>query len=167
MSIVMESCRIPYGGQSVTPLSLWINEIPLCGPDEDPSEALFEILDRRWVVFILKGLAPGPLRFNEIANLKSINSNTLANRLRELEMAKLIEREVLSYMPPHVEYRLTEEGKRLADLICALQPFAKDWAQRRHEEQQSAVIQAAEPLEARNVYVRNVTRPEGKGGKDR
>ena len=56
----------------------------------------------------------GATRFNEFRQaVGSIPPGTLAQRLVELEEAGVLERRVIDARPPRVEYRLTDEGRRL------------------------------------------------------
>ena len=75
----------------------------------------------------------GASRFNEFKqSVGEIPPRTLAVRLAELEEAGVLERRVLASRPPSVEYRLTDEGRRLGLLVEALQRFADESsAQRR------------------------------------
>ncbi|HTA36852.1 MAG TPA: helix-turn-helix domain-containing protein, partial [Solirubrobacteraceae bacterium] len=67
----------------------------------------------------------GALRFNEFAEaVAGISPRMLAERLRDLEAAELVERTVIPSSPPTVEYRLTERGKRLAPIIDAMRAYA-------------------------------------------
>ena len=67
----------------------------------------------------------GALRFNEFRQaLGEIPPRTLAARLAELEEAGILERRVIDARPPHVEYRLTERGRRLEALVDALRRWA-------------------------------------------
>ena len=50
---------------------------------------------------------------------------TLAARLAELAEAGILERSVVDARPPRVEYRLTERGRELRDLVEALRRFAR------------------------------------------
>lgn len=90
-------------------------------------ESLFEVLDHRWVLHIVQFLAEGPRRFNEIAASRSINTNTLTSRLKELEANGLVRREVLTYIPPHVEYSLTAQGLQLAEALQRIAELAVSW----------------------------------------
>ena len=49
----------------------------------------------------------------------------LSERLRELEAAGLLARAVIPASPPTVEYRLTEQGRRLGPLIEAMCAYAE------------------------------------------
>jgi DNA-binding HxlR family transcriptional regulator len=54
----------------------------------------------------------------------SIPPGTLAQRLVELEEAGVLERRVIDARPPRVEYRLTDEGRRLKHVVDAVSVFA-------------------------------------------
>ena len=67
----------------------------------------------------------GATRFNEFkAAVGRIPPGTLAQRLVELEEAGVLERRVLDARPPRVEYRLTDEGRRLKLVVDAVAAFA-------------------------------------------
>ena len=82
-------------------------------------------LERRWVVSVLWASYEGATRFNEFKQaLGSIPPGTLAQRLVELEEAGVLERRVIDARPPRVEYRLTDEGRRLKHVVDAVSVFA-------------------------------------------
>jgi DNA-binding HxlR family transcriptional regulator len=65
------------------------------------------------------------VRFNEFKqSLGEIPPRTLAQRLVELEDAGVLERRVLDARPPRVEYRLTDEGRRLKLVVDAVVRYA-------------------------------------------
>jgi DNA-binding HxlR family transcriptional regulator len=77
-------------------------------------------------VSILWASSAGASRFNEFRQaVGEIPPTTLAQRLVELEEAGLLERAVVDARPPRVEYRLTEEGQRLREVLDALTAFAR------------------------------------------
>ena len=83
------------------------------------------LLERRWVVSVLWASYEGATRFNEFKQaVGAIPPRTLAQRLVELEEAGVLERRVIDARPPRVEYRLTEEGRRLRHVVDALSAFA-------------------------------------------
>ena len=83
------------------------------------------LLERRWVVSVLWASYEGATRFNEFRQaLGSIPPGTLAQRLVELEKAGVLERRVIDARPPRVEYRLTDEGRRLKHVVDAVSVFA-------------------------------------------
>ena len=65
------------------------------------------------------------MRFNELKQaVGEIPPRTLAQRLVELEEAGVLERRVVDARPPLVEYRLTDEGRRLTLVVDAVVRFA-------------------------------------------
>jgi DNA-binding HxlR family transcriptional regulator len=85
-----------------------------------------DLLERRWQLSIIYAALTGAMRFNEFAQaVDGISPRMLAERLRDLEAAGLIERTVLPTSPPTVEYRLTARGRRLAPVIEAMRAYAE------------------------------------------
>lgn len=61
------------------------------------------------------------VRFNELKRyLKNISDKTLSNNLKELEADRLIIRKEYPQIPPKVEYRLSDRGKTLMDVLDQL-----------------------------------------------
>ena len=86
-----------------------------CSPVPEEVRRAAVLLEGRWTVSILWASAEGASRFNELKQaVGEIPPRTLAQRLVELEAAGLLERRVIDARPPRVEYRLTEDGDRLA-----------------------------------------------------
>ena len=96
-----------------------------CQPVPAQVRQTAELLERRWQLSIIYAALTGALRFNEFAQaVGGISPRMLAERLRDLEAAGLIERRVLPTSPPTVEYRLTARGRRLAPVIEAMRAYA-------------------------------------------
>jgi len=86
-----------------------------------------ELIGKRWSAGILVAIAKDSHRFSEIVNVVSgLSDRLLAQRLRELEAAGLVTREVIPSTPVQVRYHLTESG---ADLLRAMEPII-EWGQR-------------------------------------
>jgi len=86
-----------------------------------------DLLERRWQLSIIYAALTGAMRFSEFAEaIAGISPRMLAERLRDLEAAGLVERTVLPSSPPSVEYRLTERGRRLAPIVEAMKAYAQD-----------------------------------------
>ena len=63
----------------------------------------------------------GAVRFNESRqSLPGVSPTTLSERLEQLEAAQVIERRLIAGRPPHTEYVLTRQGKRLAQAVAGL-----------------------------------------------
>lgn len=61
------------------------------------------------------------VRFNEMQRyLKKISDKTLSQNLKELEADGLVLRTVYPQIPPKVEYRLSEKGKSLMQVLDQL-----------------------------------------------
>ena len=97
-----------------------------CAPVPEEVRRAAGLLERRWTVSILWASSAGASRFNEFRQaVGEIPPTTLAQRLVELEEAGLLVREVVDARPPRVEYRLTEQGQRLREVLDALMAFAR------------------------------------------
>ncbi len=100
------------------------NEICLC-----PTEGIIDVISKKWALQIIGTIGNHKkLRFNKIMeNLGNISPKTLSDRLKELEKAGLIRREVFAEIPPRVEYSLTRDGIELRNSILPLM----EWASKR------------------------------------
>ena len=86
-----------------------------------------ELIGRRWTGAIVRTLMHGPHRFNELLTaIPGISDRLLTERLRELENADIVRREVRAESPVRVIYELTASG---IDLGPALDEIAR-WAER-------------------------------------
>ena len=85
-----------------------------------------DLLGRGSLLRMVYAAHSGAVRFNEFKeSVGRIPPRTLAERLRELEEAGVLERVVRSETrPPIVEYRLTEHGQRLKAVVDAMRRWA-------------------------------------------
>ncbi|HEX3560774.1 MAG TPA: helix-turn-helix domain-containing protein [Pyrinomonadaceae bacterium] len=89
--------------------------------DGCPVWGALQVVGDKWTLLIVRDLARGARRTTDIlTRLHPISSRTLADRLRDMVRDSLIERRDLGGSPPHVEYLLTERGRRLMPLLEAL-----------------------------------------------
>jgi DNA-binding HxlR family transcriptional regulator len=97
-----------------------------CQPLPEEVARAADLLGRRWVLAIVFAASEsGAVRFNEFKQvLVGIPPRTLAQRLVDLEEAGVLERRVVDARPPRVEYTLTPRGKRLTEVVAALQRWA-------------------------------------------
>jgi DNA-binding HxlR family transcriptional regulator len=79
------------------------------------------LVGERWALLIVRELVLGPKRFTDLrVGLPGLSPNVLAQRLRELEAAGIVER---SKLPPPAAsrvYELTERGRGLAPVLIEL-----------------------------------------------
>jgi DNA-binding HxlR family transcriptional regulator len=100
---------------------------PRCKPVPEEVRQAADLLERRWQLSIIYAALTGALRFNEFADaVAGISPRMLSERLRDLDAAGLIEREVIPSSPPKVEYRLTSRGRRLGPVIDAIRTYARE-----------------------------------------
>ncbi|MBA3246117.1 MAG: helix-turn-helix transcriptional regulator [Actinobacteria bacterium] len=96
-----------------------------CEPVPEEVRRAAGLLERRWTISILWASSEGALRFNELKQaVGEIPPRTLAQRLVELEEAGVLVRQVIDARPPRVEYRLTDEGRRLKLVVDAVVRYA-------------------------------------------
>ena len=87
-----------------------------------------EFIGRRWVGAIVFVLLDGPYRFNELlARIPFLSDRLLTERLRELEAAGMVTREVHPGPPVRVVYTLTEAGRALSGVIHGIDQWAHEW----------------------------------------
>jgi DNA-binding HxlR family transcriptional regulator len=87
-----------------------------------------ELIGRRWCGAIARALLGGPLRFSELERaIPEISARALAHRLRELEAAKIVTRQVEPAAPVRVSYELTERGRALEGVVTQLERWAHRW----------------------------------------
>lgn len=87
-----------------------------------PIRRTLDVMGGKWKIFIVLQLFAAPsLRFGELSRgVEGITNTMLSGCLRELERDGMVEREQFNEIPPHVEYRLTEEGRSLSAVLLAL-----------------------------------------------
>jgi DNA-binding HxlR family transcriptional regulator len=75
----------------------------------------------RWTLLIVRDLLMGKRRFSEfLASGEGITTNILAERLKRLERAGLVDRSRYVEHPPRYEYRLTDRGGELSSVVKAI-----------------------------------------------
>lgn len=91
-------------------------------------EAGIEILGKRWTGLIIRVLLGGPKRFRDIKEIvPEMSDKMLTERLKQLEAAQILVRNVYPETPVRVEYELTDKGKDLKDVVEAIQAWSEKW----------------------------------------
>ncbi len=86
------------------------------------------IISGKWTLLIIRDLATGVKRFNQLErSLQGISPKTLSERLRSLEEEGIVLRQTFAEVPPRVEYSLTEKGHDLVDVIECMRCYGKQW----------------------------------------
>ena len=79
-----------------------------------------------WTLKIIYTLLTGTRRFGEILEtMGGVSPKTLSNRLKMLEEIHFVQRQAYAEIPPRVEYRLTERGFALANIMQAISDFGE------------------------------------------
>jgi DNA-binding HxlR family transcriptional regulator len=84
-----------------------------------------EIFAERWTPLIIRELASGCTKFNQLERgLPKINRTLLTQRLRTLEQAGVVERRLETN-----EYHLTQAGNELVEIVMMLGDWAQRWGE--------------------------------------
>lgn len=88
---------------------------------ECPVDRALQVMEGRWATLIVRELLAGTKRFGQLrAALPGVSPKTLTDRLRHLEASGVITRRAYAEVPPRVEYKLTERGRRLEPILLAM-----------------------------------------------
>jgi len=87
-----------------------------------------DVLGERWTLLILRELIGGPRRYGDLrGQLPGIATNLLADRLRELEEAGLVDREELPPPVARTVYTLSQTGwRKVLPVVKAIAAFGLD-----------------------------------------
>jgi len=87
-----------------------------------------EIISGKWTLLIIRDLASGVKRFNQLErSLCGISPKTLSERLRSLEEEGVVLRQTFAEVPPRVEYTLTAKGRDLVAVVECMRSYGKQW----------------------------------------
>lgn len=79
------------------------------------------VINGKWKLPILALLLRGVNRFKDLLEkIEKITPRMLSKELKELELNSLAERKVYNTTPVLIEYRLTESGKNITNVIDAM-----------------------------------------------
>ncbi|QYR20693.1 winged helix-turn-helix transcriptional regulator [Paenibacillus sp. sptzw28] len=89
-----------------------------------------ELLSKRWVGLVVFQLLSGPQRFCAMESaLSGISGRILSERLKELEQAGIVNREVYPETPVRIEYSLTEKGRALQPIFNEIGNWSDKWVE--------------------------------------
>ena len=91
-----------------------------------------ELLCTRWTMVLMRELVAGTTRFNDLRRgVPKMSPTLLSLRLKELELAGIVERKALASERGVFEYRLTESGKDLRSVVEAMGFWGQKWVETR------------------------------------
>jgi DNA-binding HxlR family transcriptional regulator len=87
-----------------------------------------ELIGSRWTGAIIRAMLSGLCRFSDLTlAIPGLSDRMLSERLKELEREGIVERIVMPSTPVRIEYRLTDKGRGLADVVDAVATWAEAW----------------------------------------
>jgi DNA-binding HxlR family transcriptional regulator len=91
-----------------------------------PVACSLDLVGDRWTLLVVRDLLLGKARYGDfLRSSEGIPTNILADRLKRLEEAGLIEASPYSQHPPRFEYRLTPRGRELGPVIRAIAQWGR------------------------------------------
>ncbi|MGY3716868.1 winged helix-turn-helix transcriptional regulator [Sutcliffiella cohnii] len=90
-------------------------------------EQAMGILSQRWTGLVIYQLMNGPQRFCSIESAIGISGRVLSERLKDLESAGIVKREVFPETPVRIEYSLTEKGLSLQPIMKEIENWSQTW----------------------------------------
>jgi len=111
-----------------------------------PVARTLDIIGERWTILILRDLFLfGPRRFQDLQNsLSGVAPNTISARIKTLEDAGIISRELYSEHPPRAVYSLTKRGQDLKPALLAL----RDWGEKYTDGPPAPRVAEGNPIES-------------------
>src|SRR6476659_5764850 len=93
-----------------------------------PIAAALELVGERWALLIVRELALGNSRFDDIVRGTGAPRDRVAARLKALDEAGVIQRRAYQAAPPRFDYQLTDSGRALLPVLDALLAWGIDHA---------------------------------------
>ena len=91
-------------------------------------ESAFALLGKRWTGLIIRVLLSEQRRFSDISQMiPHMSDRMLVERLKEVEEAGIVKRNVYPETPVRIEYELTEKGRELEAVMDEVQKWADKW----------------------------------------
>ncbi len=88
---------------------------------------IMNIFGGKWTFLIIGELHSGTKRFNELSRSLKINTRTLTDALKKLELNGIIKRKVIETTPISVEYSLTDKGKDFEKVFVVMKEWGMTW----------------------------------------
>lgn len=93
-----------------------------------PVAGLLDILGDKWTLIVVRDLFLNKHRYSDfLTSSEAIPTNILAERLKRLEAAGIVKRELYQDNPPRAEYFLTSRGADLAPVLRAMRQWGEQY----------------------------------------
>lgn len=91
-----------------------------------PAACALDLAGDKWTLLVVRDLLRGRRTYGELAaSDEGIPTNILADRLRRMEDAGLVEAKPYQEHPVRYAYSLTDKGRGLGDVLAALARWGK------------------------------------------
>lgn len=118
---IVKKAQFCYAATNFIPGQIMKESVTGCSVED-----AMRVLGGRWRIVLVYYLLEGPKRFSELRRaMPRISQRMLTLDLRALEDLGLVSRTVYPEVPVRVEYALTDEGRRLQDVIDVLGAFGE------------------------------------------
>ncbi|KLL09767.1 MULTISPECIES: helix-turn-helix domain-containing protein [Protofrankia] len=87
-----------------------------------------EVVGDWWTMLIVRDLTFGVTRFDDIQRRLGVARNVLTQRLEHLVRHEVVERVPYQDHPARYDYRLTEKGRDLWQVLTAMRQWGDRWA---------------------------------------
>jgi DNA-binding HxlR family transcriptional regulator len=94
--------------------------------DTCPIQGVIDVVSKKWALLIVGVLGNAEsTRYNDIfRELRGISPKTLADTLKQLRIAGIVEKESFNEIPPRTEYSLSKDGWKLREAIIPVIQWA-------------------------------------------
>lgn len=93
-----------------------------------PLQQSIHIATGRWTTALLFSIADGKNHFGTLkTEYVTISKKVLAERINHLETNGLITRHIITEKPLNIEYKITEKGQELIEVLAPLNHWGKKW----------------------------------------
>ena len=104
-----------------------VKSIEPCSRSKCPVSCVLELLGDKWTLLLVRDLLLGKGTYTEFQqSSEGIPTNILAERLKRLQIAEIIEKLPYQERPLRYRYQLTEKGRDLYPVLSAM----IDWGNR-------------------------------------
>ena len=108
-----------------------------------------DLVGDSWTVLVLRDAFQGVRRFDQFVASLGIARNTLASRLEALVEAGIMRADPYQDNPIRYEYRLTDKGKDLFDMLMTLWAYGERWNPPERADRQKAIhVDCGRPADA-------------------
>jgi DNA-binding HxlR family transcriptional regulator len=116
-------------------------------------EATIDVLGGKWKPVVLCHLKDnGTMRTSELKRaIPNITQKMLTQQLRELEEDSIIERIVYQQVPPKVEYKLSDYGQSLSEILSSLCQWGEFHIAKMHDEGRPVSLEKQDFINIRDL----------------